>query len=374
MFYFSRTLKHGHQLARTARELLHRKRDLLSPEDVAKYQGGIDRLTQAVKSRDKAAVERECKALDDLFGPIAPPQDSARDWTETIVVSIAVVVAFRAYFLQPFAIPTGSMQPTLNGLIVNKIAKDEALPSAPVRWLERALFGHAYVDVVAPRRDKVVGLTETSSGGFFARTTIHWESGERTTIGIPARQTEGFGIVRGRIYNEGDVMARGYVQAGDQVFVNRMSYHFRRPSRGEVFVFRTEGIAGIGGGQAELSNPNRGEHYIKRLAGVPGDSLRIASPRLFVNGGEAKEAGLVRVAQADKSVPPYAGYGNLLSANLLRTTSDTFDCGPKDYFALGDNSYNSSDSRFWGPVPEQNLLGTGYFVYWPLGPHWGFIR
>ncbi|MBS0661425.1 MAG: signal peptidase I [Verrucomicrobia bacterium] len=371
MFYFSRTLKHGHQLVRTAREILHRKRDLLSSEDLARYEEGIERLNQAVKARDKQKTETESKALEELFHPIAPPADGLRDWTETIVVSIAVVVAFRAYFLQPFAIPTGSMQPTLNGLIVHKIAKDQPLPSAPLRILKRALFGHAYVDLVSPRRDKVVGLTETSNGGFFARTTIHWESGDRTTIGVPARQAEGFGIVRGRIYNEGDVIARGYVQAGDQVFVNRMSYHFRRPERGEVFVFRTEGIAGIGGGQAELSNPNRGEHYIKRLAGVPGDTLRIASPRLFLNGAEAKEPGLVLVAKAE---PPYAGYGNLLSANLLRTTSDSYECGPKDYFALGDNSYNSSDSRFWGPVPEQNLLGTGYFVYWPLGPHWGFIK
>lgn len=371
MFFFSRTLKHGQQLARTAREILHRRRDLLTTEELDKYSAGIQKLQDALKQRDKKEVEKQCKALDDLFAPIAPPHDSTRDWVETIVVSIAVVVAFRAYFLQPFAIPTGSMQPTLNGLIVHKIPRDQPLPSVPQQWAERLLFGHAYVDVVAERRDKVVNMTESSSGGFFAKTTVQWESGNRTVVGVPVRQAELFGIKLGRIFNEGDILARGYVQAGDQVFVNRMSYHFRRPSRGEVFVFKTEGIAGIGSGQAELGNPNRGEHYIKRLAGVPGDTLRISSPRLFVNGQEAKEFGLQRVV---KSEGEYKGYGNLLQANLLRTTADSIECGPLDYFALGDNSYNSSDSRFWGPVPEQNLLGTGYFVYWPLGPHWGFIK
>ena len=47
---------------------------------------------------------------------------------------------------------------------------------------------------------------------------------------------------------------------------------------------------------------------------------------------------------------------------------------PHGYFALGDNSYNSYDSRWWGPVPEENLVGRGLLVYWPFYPHWGLIR
>ena len=48
---------------------------------------------------------------------------------------------------------------------------------------------------------------------------------------------------------------------------------------------------------------------------------------------------------------------------------------PRDgYFALGDNSYNSYDSRYWGAVPDANLVGRGLFVYWPFNRHWGLIR
>ena len=52
----------------------------------------------------------------------------------------------------------------------------------------------------------------------------------------------------------------------------------------------------------------------------------------------------------------------------------TFKVPEDGYFALGDNSYNSYDSRYWGPVPEENLVGRGLFVYWPFNQHWGLIR
>jgi len=47
---------------------------------------------------------------------------------------------------------------------------------------------------------------------------------------------------------------------------------------------------------------------------------------------------------------------------------------PGRYFAMGDNSFNSSDSRYWGTVPQDNLMGKGLFVYWPFLPHWGFVK
>ena len=73
----------------------------------------------------------------------------------------------------------------------------------------------------------------------------------------------------------------------------------------------------------------------------------------------------------------YGGYGFGFASFLLpimRTADDRYTIPLKHYFAMGDNSNNSSDSRDWGPVPQQNIMGRGMFVYWPFGPHWGFIR
>ena len=59
---------------------------------------------------------------------------------------------------------------------------------------------------------------------------------------------------------------------------------------------------------------------------------------------------------------------------LFRSPTKIFAVPRQTYFAMGGNSENSFDSRYWGPVPERNLVGRGLFVYWPFVPHWGLIR
>ena len=105
---------------------------------------------------------------------------------------------------------------------------------------------------------------------------------------------------------------RGYADLGDQLFVDKFSYNLIGPHRADVFVFRTNGILGIPPG------PNlESEHYIKRLAGMPGDTLRIQQPKLFVNGHEATEYPFERVASQQNG---YTGYRNI----------------PRDTMYLGD--------------------------------------
>ena len=138
-----------------------------------------------------------------------------------------------------------------------------------------------------------------------------------------------------------------------------------KPHRGDVFVFRTDHIFGIAGDAETGAQP----FYIKRLAGLPGDTLRIEPPLLYVNGKVAEGAGFARVMSAKDG---YRGYspGNLYLGN----PDNSFTVPPRSYFAMGDNSYNSYDSRWWGPVPEENVVGRGLFVYWPFTWHWGLIR
>jgi signal peptidase I len=126
------------------------------------------------------------------------------------------------------------------------------------------------------------------------------------------------------------------------------------------------------------------QFYIKRLAGLPGDELRIAPPQLYINGQPASDPRFRRVIEMKE--PDYRGYSNASEQigpggkpvyyrmNLLGDPESKVQLASKEYFALGDNSFHSSDSRDWGPVPEQNLMGRGVLVYWPFGSHWGLIR
>ncbi len=67
----------------------------------------------------------------------------------------------------------------------------------------------------------------------------------------------------------------------------------------------------------------------------------------------------------------YKGYSDPRSFGGFITK---VDLNKNQFFAMGDNSYNSSDSRVWGPVPDRNLVGSALFCYWPLGSHWGRIK
>jgi signal peptidase I len=70
----------------------------------------------------------------------------------------------------------------------------------------------------------------------------------------------------------------------------------------------------------------------------------------------------------------YGGYQIDLKQNYLRSPLETYTVSPRSYFAVGDNTRASWDSRFWGPVPEKNLVGTPLIVYWPFGKRWGFVE
>ena len=98
--------------------------------------------------------------------------------------------------------------------------------------------------------------------------------------------------------------------------------------------------------------------------------MRIDPPKLYVNGELAKSFGIRRVMSAEDRYRGYAP-GQAMSRFAERST---FVIPQHTYFAMGDNSYNSYDSRYWGPVPEENLVGRGLFVYWPFSRHWGLIR
>jgi signal peptidase I len=117
---------------------------------------------------------------------------------------------------------------------------------------------------------------------------------------------------------------------GDFVIVNKLAYKFGEPGRGDVIVFHYP------------PNPNI-EPYIKRIIGLPGDTVRVEGEQVFVNDVPLQEPYI-------KAPPQYSGEWKVPEDSL---------------FVLGDNRNNSSDSHSWGMVPLDNVIGKAEVVYWP---------
>lgn len=122
----------------------------------------------------------------------------------------------------------------------------------------------------------------------------------------------------------------------ERIMVDKVSYHFRSPSRGDVIVF--------------VAPPDPTLNYVKRIIALPGDTITIQNTNVQVNGISLNEKYVDPIDQGN----PYPKIVNLhVPAN--------------DYFVMGDDRKNSSDSREWGFVPRQNIIGRAALVYWPLG-------
>lgn len=121
----------------------------------------------------------------------------------------------------------------------------------------------------------------------------------------------------------------------ERIFINKFVYRFGLADigRGDTVVFWYPG--------------DTSKSYIKRVIGVPGDTVEVAEGSVIVNGRTLNEP----------YVPPE--YRDHLS--MPRRTVP-----PDDYFVLGDHRSSSNDSRAWGTVPRQNIYGKAVFVYWPL--------
>lgn len=125
----------------------------------------------------------------------------------------------------------------------------------------------------------------------------------------------------------------------DRVLANRFIYHFRNPKRGEIIVFNTPPEAKVRCGA--------GGTFVKRLIGLPGEKVSERDGYVYIDGKQLVEPYL-QAGRRDHEPPR------------------SWPRIPKGYyFFMGDNRAESCDSRVWGPVPRQNLIGEVFFVYWP---------
>ncbi len=425
------------------------RRDLLEEEKLAEIDAERQGLKAAVKASDKEKAQAHSENLNKLCNFSAGMSNadaSIAENTEVIFVAIAIALGLRAYVVQPFRIPTGSMQPTLNGIRGEDVAVDE-WPGFVGRGKEFLVNGRSYKNFTLEEDDAFLGLRE-STVLFFTFTKLEFEkAGTVTFSGSASSFINGLGMgdalqesirdayqealaqnnsaEKDRLerllpiptetgnlsYNApaydvtkgnagfripvaaGTTLFEGYVQTGDLILVDKISYHFRQPERGEVFVFDTRNIEGTFGGNADkmikMGRQAGGEHYIKRLAGTPGDTLEIrpsakdgVDGELFVNGELATGVGFDKVHSGEGEYNGYFPNGRLAPGGTA-TLKAGKDPAFNEYLPLGDNSRNSLDGRYW-EVPKgsdrweavhgYNLVGPAWFSLWPVTDHWGFIK
>jgi signal peptidase I len=188
--------------------------------------------------------------LDRLTGSLPSPWDTIVDWVVTVAIAVAAVLAIKAWVVNPYRIPSSSMEPTLH-------------------------------------------------------------------CAVPA-----VGCQAG---------------ASDRVLANRFVYRFRDPERGDIVVFETPDEA--------VRECGAGGTFVKRLIGLPGDTIGQRSGILRVNGAPLEE--------------PYLN-GSAAGQDFAGRT-----LGSDEYFMMGDNRAESCDSRRWGPVSRDDLIGPVFAVYWP---------
>lgn len=384
-------------LLKGAKKFLHYKRDLLAQDRIDEIHSRRADLKAAIKSKDLDAVKEASKQLrntcEKSLAHYRQP-DALAENIEVFWVAIAVALGIRAYFLQPFRIPTGSMQPTLNGIVATTKNDEEGWdkPWLGKRAFDFALKGRSYENIVAEKDLNIVDIKD-STFMLFSGTKIFFDDGSNVRIGCPLNECAGIETIKNALkrrelgvtphFEEGSPIFQGYLTSGDLVLVDKMSYHFRQPKRGESFVFDTRGLDPYRKGTME--SQAKGDHYIKRLVAVPGDTIQIIDPDLYINGELAQEKTLQRMMKKEQAEDGnyYNGYDNpdkrqnspFSDQNYTYTLKNPEDTNQREFYALGDNSQHSLDSRYWGSVKQYNLVGPAFISLWPFrSGHWGFIE
>jgi len=140
--------------------------------------------------------------------------------------------------------------------------------------------------------------------------------------------------ITGRFRIDGSSMEPS-LHDGEYVIVNRVTYRLQPPQRGDVIVFQREGS----------------REFIKRVIGLPGETVQVQGGQVLVNG----------VALSESYIAQPNAY-----------TMEPRKIGPNEYFVLGDNRNNSSDSHNWGTVALNTIDGKAWVIYWPL-KEWGIV-
>jgi signal peptidase I len=421
------------------------RRDQLTDTQNQRLVGATTAVKQRLKekadaSKLKLAVESLEGVLRDTGGKIYP-QSSLVENVEFFLVAAIVILGLRAYFIQPFKIPTNSMWPSYYGMTA-EVFKPGQEPGPLARLARLVTLGASHYAVTAPADGEVMvpvfrygrsfalafNQKQGRSLGVFPtlmREYTFMVGGQQANVTVPADfqgefeqvldeafrgkaasfvevlqqglagakelerstfvLTDGaqpvertvYWVPIGRTVRKGDSLMSFDILTGDLLFVDRLTYNFIQPKVGSGFVFRTGNIKSPE--MQDVTGAQISQYYVKRLVGVPGDTLEIKAPVLYRNGKpiEGSDA-FGRNARREGLYPGYTNNtaGRTLSDGMLASDGllplgGTVTVPSHSFFALGDNSPRSKDSRYWGFVPEKDVVGRPLFIYFPLTSRWG---
>jgi signal peptidase I len=392
-----------------AEKVFHYRRDQLTATELADLQKRTEDLRGKIEQRaETGKIKLSVEALEPVLlrtGGKVYPKSELTEWVEFFLVAGIVLIGIRTYFVSPFQIPTNSMWPSYYGMTDRVYLTPQENPGLFAKAVNFLVLGAVHHDVIAPESGKVsmdllvkkkpgrkwlifpttfdeytlcvndtpvtVDVPEdfdfqrTIIDAFFNGDEQAWQNaGARSEEAVEQIDLEHSERVRridlGKTVPAGGEVLSFDVRAGDMLFVDRFSYHFMRPMVGSGFVFHTNLIDGLQDDPREADT-----YFIKRLVGVPGDTLEIREPVLYRNGKPI--TGATAFEKEFKQIDNYPGYRNVGSLSRGQTVTVT----PGNYFACGDNSSNSRDSRYWGFVPAAAVVGRPLFVYYPFTRRWG---
>lgn len=425
MFPFSRKDKSIKELISAAYNVYNYRRDVIGSENAQKLHALIEEVEnlfddgKTMLPRFKEARQELESQMKKCGGTIYPLGFWA-DNVDVVFVAGILALSLRSFFFQPFQIPTNSMYPSFYGMTSHVYAEGQKAPSFREKaWnlitkkasnyeLNAKKGGEVFIRInhpsqmeanggifhseirpsrwlgVLPSREKVYtfkigNLTEElavpadfSLDGVIQKAYPFMTKNESAGEYVNAISTRAK-IVNsdGELYlslgekKAGERILNFDILGGDMLFVDRITYNFRKPKVGEPIVFKTgmcEGITAKNGGVPD------DKYYIKRLVGAGGDSLKIEGSTLMINGSPAK--GSEAFNENAQMINGYCGYkpfGMLEDGKTVKVPKNS-------YYAMGDNSENSWDSRYWGFVPEKAVVGKALVIFYPFTKRWGAAK
>jgi len=399
---------------RLAEKVYHYRRDLLKEKELQELIGARAHLSETLRrNQDASEIRLASERMEDVLRRTGGPYYRKFAWTdnvEVLLVAAILAIGIRTYFVQPFKIPTNSMWPTYYGMTHEVFSSAEEEPGAASKLARGLVYGARRYVAYAPVSGEVSIALAREQGGLarhpvpmrrflvipgqayeyeiyvgntpvMLRVPLEFQMEpvfhdaffpDAPSYGAAMTDRVQRGAYRegpgGRILvptglrvEEGEQVLNFDILTGDQLFVDRMSYHFVAPKVGDGIVFRTRNIPAL----RRPDGAPDDKYYIKRLVGVSSDVLSIESPVLLRNGEPIDGRRVFERIHARDG--RYTGYvpDGMLGAGRSVTIP------PNQFFAMGDNSPNSLDSRAFGSVSEQEVVGRSLFIYYPFTRRWG---